>query len=265
MDALKMKIYGLIGYPLSHSFSQKYFTEKFRKENITDCEFKNFPLESINNFPALLAQHPNLRGISVTIPHKQNVIKFLKNIDQTANEIGAVNCIRVNDMKGFNTDIIGFEQSIKPLLKEHHTHALVLGTGGASKAVTYILDKLKIKFKYVSRYKHSITPSAYYEKISDKSDDYLKKIITYSDIDSNCLQKYNLIINTTPVGMYPNIHEYPNIPYEFLTDKHFLYDLVYNPEETLFIKKGKERGAQTKNGLEMLYLQAEKAWQIWNS
>lgn len=265
MGVFKMKIYGLIGYPLSHSFSQKYFTEKFKKENITDCEFRNFPLESINNFPALLAQHPNLQGISITIPHKQNVIKFLKNVDETAKEIGAVNCIRVSDLKGFNTDIIGFEQSIKPLLKKHHTHALVLGTGGASKAVTYILDKLKIKFRYVSRNKHRSSPNVSHKFFFDKNKDLLQKCISYSDINSHCLQKYNLIINTTPVGMYPNINECPDIPYEFINDKHLLYDLIYNPDETLFLKKGKEKGAQTKNGLEMLHIQAEKAWQIWNS
>lgn len=239
-----MKTYGLIGFPLSHSFSQKYFTEKFKRENLSDCEFKNFSLESIEEFPALLKENPNLVGLSITIPHKQAIMKFLKSVDPTAKTIGAVNCVRINDMKGFNTDAFGFEQSLKPLLKLHYTSALILGTGGASKAVAYILDKSKIKFKYVSR---------------------IKGNISYSALNRSVIEENLLIINTTPLGMFPNVNECPDIPYEYLTPKHLLYDLIYNPEETLFLKKGKEKGAPIKNGLEMLHLQGEEAWTIWNS
>src|ERR1051326_1081269 len=239
-----MKTYGLVGFPLSHSFSQKYFTEKFKKENLADCEFKNFSMQSIGEFPSLLNQNPSLVGLSITIPHKESVIKFLDEIDETAKKIGAVNCIRISDRKGFNTDAFGFEHSLKPLLKPHHTHALILGTGGASKAVAYILGKSKIKFKYVSMTKGNIS---------------------YSALSRSLIEENTLIINTTPLGMFPDINECPDIPYEYLTPKHLLYDLTYNPEETLFLKKGKEKGAQIKNGLEMLHLQAEEAWRIWNS
>lgn len=246
-----MRTFGLIGYPLSHSFSQKYFTEKFARENITDCKFKNFLLENINEFPALLKQNKNICGLNVTIPHKQSIIKFLDTIDEQAKTIGAVNCIKIVKTKskkpllhGFNTDIYGFEQSLKPLLKPYHNKALILGTGGAAKSVAYILDKSKIKFKFVSRTAGDIS---------------------YSTITRSIIEEFLLIINATPVGMYPKVNEYPNIPYEFLTPKHLLYDLIYNPEETLFLKKGKEKGAQIKNGLEMLKLQAEKSWEIWNA
>lgn len=245
-----MRTYGLVGFPLSHSFSQKYFEEKFKKENISDCEFVNFILENISDFPNLIKTNPHLNGLSVTIPHKESVMEFLDDIDESAKKVGAVNCVRVSrqssvvKLKGFNTDVFGFEQSLKPLLKPHHTHALILGTGGASKAVVNILDKSKIKFKYVSRTKGDIF---------------------YSALNQSIIEENTLIINTTPLGMFPNINECPDIPYEFLSSKHLLYDLTYNPEESLFLKKGKEKGAQIKNGLEMLHLQAEKAWEIWNS
>ena len=242
-----MKTYGLVGFPLSHSFSQKYFTEKFRKENISDCEFKNFSLENIEELTALLKNNSALCGLSITIPHKQTVMKFLNSVDDTAKKIGAVNCVRVNDMKGFNTDIIGFKKSLFPLLKSHHTHALILGTGGASKAVAYILDESKIQYKHVSR--------------NPKSNDEMN----YSSLTKEIISESTLIINTTPLGMFPNINDFPKIPYEFITDKHLLYDLTYNPEKSLFLKKGKENGAQIKNGLEMLALQADEAWRIWNS
>ncbi|MBI4929680.1 MAG: shikimate dehydrogenase [Bacteroidetes bacterium] len=246
-----MKTYGLIGFPLSHSFSQKYFTEKFKIENIPDCEFRNFLLDDINKFPELIKSTPSLCGLSITIPHKQNVIKFLDVVDASAKEIGAVNCIKrwqMADggwrMAGYNTDIFGFEKSLIPLLKSYHTHALILGTGGAAKAVVYVLDKLKIKFRYVSRTINHLS---------------------YTEINQKIIQENLLIINATPLGMFPNINNYPNIPYKFLSSAHLLYDLTYNPEETLFLKKGKENGAQAKNGLEMLHLQAEKSWEIWNS
>lgn len=245
-----MRTFGLVGYPLSHSFSQKYFTEKFSKEKITDCEFRNFPLDDISKLPALLKEHPSLCGLSITIPHKQNIIPLLNEIDPAAKEIGAVNCIRITHkgdtafLSGYNTDVYGFEISLKPLLQPHHTHALILGTGGAAKAICYILDKSKINFRLISRTKGDLA---------------------YSALNRPEMVKNTLIINTTPLGMYPKVNECPDIPYEFLTSKHLLYDLTYNPEESLFLKKGKEKGAQIKNGLEMLHLQAEKAWEIWTA
>lgn len=244
-----MRTFGLIGYPLSHSFSQKYFTQKFERENIAGCEFRNFPLEDIAKLPALLKEYPSLEGLSVTIPHKQNILPYLNEIDPPAKEIGAVNCIRLSHqgkslrLKGYNTDVHGFGQSLKPLLKPHHTQALVLGTGGAAKAVSYFLDKSKIKFRLVSK--------------SGKG-------ISYNSLTRSLIEENTLIINTTPLGMFPNLDACPEIPYEFLSPQHLLYDLTYNPEESLFLRKGKEKGAQIKNGLEMLHLQAEKAWEIWN-
>ena len=241
-----MQQFGLIGYPLSHSFSKGYFTEKFKKENITDARYDIFPLENIESFKTLCEQTPNLSGLNVTIPYKQQVIPFLDNLDEAAAKVGAVNTIKfVNGKKtGYNSDIYGFEMSLKPMLENFHDYALILGTGGASKAVEYVLDKLNIPFQYVSRAKSANCTS-------------------YQEIDETLMSKAKIIINTSPVGMYPNIDNAPDIPYQFITDKHLLYDLVYNPEETLFLKKGKEQGATVKNGLEMLYLQAEKSWNIW--
>ena len=243
-----MKQYGLIGYPLSHSFSKGYFAEKFAKENIVDCKYDVFPLEKIEDFVELCNDKKNLIGLNVTIPYKEKIIPFLDELDETAANIGAVNTIKFSNGKeiGYNSDAYGFEMSLKPLLKQHHTKALILGTGGASKAVEYVLRKLGISFQYVSRNKN-------------------EKAISYEELNEAIIQHSKLIINTTPIGMYPNIDTAPDIPYNVLTEKHLLYDLVYNPEETLFLKKGKEKGAQTKNGLEMLYLQAERSWEIWNS
>ena len=243
-----MKQYGLIGYPLSHSFSKGYFAEKFAKENIVDCKYDVFPLEKIEDFVELCNDKKNLIGLNVTIPYKEKIIPFLDELDETAANIGAVNTIKFSNGKkiGYNSDAYGFEMSLKPLLKSHHTQALILGTGGASKAVEYVLKKLGIAFQYVSRTKND-------------------KAISYEELNESIIQHSKLIINTTPIGMYPNIDTAPDIPYNVLTEKHLLYDLVYNPEETLFLKKGKEKGAQTKNGLEMLYLQAERSWEIWNS
>ncbi len=253
-----MKTYGLIGFPLSHSFSQKYFSEKFSKEKITGCEFINFPLENINGFPALLKENPYICGLSITIPYKQSIMNFLDELEDSAREVGAVNCIKREErskgrwkLSGYNTDIFGFEQSLKPLLKEHHSHALVLGTGGAAKAVAYTLDRSNIKFSMVSRSTGHKPASA--------------GILSYADVTAAVLSSSTLIINTTPLGMFPKVNACPDLPYQHLTPHHFLYDLTYNPEETLFLKKGKEKGAQIKNGLEMLHLQAEKAWEIWNS
>lgn len=243
-----MKQYGLIGYPLSHSFSKGYFAQKFLNENINDSQYDIFPLENINDFKQLIETQKKLKGLNVTIPYKEKIIPFLDELDIEAKTIRAVNTIKfINGKKiGYNTDCYGFEMSLMPLLKSHHTHALILGSGGASKAVEYVLKKLGIAFQYVSRTKS-------------------ENAITYDELNTFNIQHSTLIINTTPIGMYPNIDAEPNLPYQFITSKHLLYDLVYNPAETLFLKNGKENGAQTKNGLEMLHLQAERSWQIWNS
>ena len=246
-----MKTYGLIGYPLEHSFSQKYFTEKFEKEDI-NARYLNFPISSMDDFPELFTHHPYLAGLNVTIPYKEQVFRFLYEVDPMAEKIGAVNVLKITwdnlnyTLKGYNSDITGFKKSIFPLLTIDHKKALVLGTGGASKAVVAALEQLNIDFRHVSR-----TP---------KDDNTL----TYEQLNADIISEHKLIINTTPLGMYPKTDSCPDIPYEALTPEHLLYDLVYNPEETLFLKKGKEKGAKTKNGLEMLHLQAEEAWRIWN-
>ena len=245
-----MHLYGLIGYPLGHSFSKKYFTHKFEKEGLEDCFFELFPLENIEQFPALLQANPSLNGIAVTIPYKESVIPFLHHLNIEAKKIGAVNCIKLNEgiLKGYNTDIIGFEKSFKPLLKPQHTKAFILGTGGASKAVQYVLTALKIPFMVVSR-------------VADMA----KEIIAYSDITAELLEQHTIIINCSPVGMGSLQDEKPAIPYQFITSTHYLYDLIYHPEETLFLMEGKLRGATVKNGYEMLVIQAEENWKIWNS
>jgi shikimate dehydrogenase len=261
-----MKKYGLIGYPLTHSFSKKYFTQKFLDENITDSVYDLYTLEHIKDLQDLLDQHPNICGLNVTIPHKQNVLKYLDWIEHDARNAGAVNCIRVikqspllaafsgevgiegHDfrLEGFNTDIYGFEQSLRPLLKGHHTDALVLGDGGAAKAVKCVLQNLEINYKVVSRRPHGDN-------------------LLFKDLKPKHIKSHKLIINTTPLGTAPNAEECPDIPYEAITDDHLLYDLVYNPPETLFLRKGAERGATPKNGYEMLVLQAERSWEIWNA
>jgi shikimate dehydrogenase len=248
-------LFGLIGYPLSHSFSKKYFSQKFENEGVTDCRYDLFPLKKIEELPELVKVQPDLIGLNVTIPYKEAVFNYLDEIEEEAVEIGAVNTIKIENgiLRGYNTDVFGFEQSLRNFLKLPTTKvqkpslkALLLGTGGASKAVAYVLRKLGIDFQVVSRQ-------------SGKAD------LTYKELDEHLLKDYLLIVNTTPLGMSPNVEKCPAIPYEFLTDLHFLYDLVYNPEKTLFLKKGAEKGSRTCNGLEMLYLQAEKAWEIWNS
>ncbi len=239
-----MKKFGLIGYPLSHSFSPTYFAKKFEREKIEGCAYDLYPLEQIEMVKDLFAS--DLLGLNVTIPYKEVVIPFLDEIDESAAAIGAVNTIKIvgGKTKGFNTDVWGFEQSLRPLLT-HHQKALILGTGGAAKAVQFVLDKLYIAYKLVSR-----TPE--------------KKEIAYTEIDKNLLSEYTIIVNTTPLGMSPKVNACPNLPYEHIHKRHLLYDLVYNPAETLFMQKGKTQGAVVKNGLEMLELQAEKAWDIWN-
>jgi shikimate dehydrogenase len=241
-----MNLYGLIGYPLSHSFSKKYFTEKFLKEGIENSVYELFPLENIEQFPALIQNHPNFKGLNVTIPYKEQVLPYLDELSDAVREIGACNCIKFHNGKliGYNTDVIGFEQSLLPLLKPHHTKALVLGTGGAAKAVCWVLNKLKIEFKIVSR---------------KGGNDYW----SYDDLNASIIRDYPLIINTTPLGMQPNVDTKPSLPYESITEKHLCYDLVYNPTVSLFLQESKGQGAVIKNGSEMLELQAEGSWEIW--
>jgi len=247
-----MKQFGLIGYPLSHSFSAQYFSEKFFRENIHDCRYELFPIQNISELELLIKNNIFIKGLNVTIPYKESIIPFLTSIDNTAKEIGAVNTIRIIDNKnfilhGYNTDAFGFEESIKPLLKKDHQKALILGTGGASRAVAYVLKKLGIEFLFVSRNKNGTN-----------------SILQYNELNRKIILTHQLIINTTPLGMFPNINEMPDIPYDFITKDHLLFDLVYNPSETLFMKKGIEKNASVSNGLQMLYLQAERSWQIWN-
>lgn len=248
-----MRKFGLIGFPLGHSFSKGYFKEKFGKERITDCSYDNYPLETIDMLPGLLDKERELEGLNVTIPYKQQVISFLHSIDTEAKSIGAVNCLKItrtNDkfihLKGFNTDCYGFEVPLKKALKKYHTKALILGTGGASKAVVHVLGKLGIEYRYVSR-----------RPVNDQ-------IWSYEQLNDELISEHKIIINTSPLGMYPDVDTYPAIPYSGITSRHLLYDLVYNPELTLFLKFGKEKKATTINGLPMLYLQAQKSWEIWN-
>lgn len=245
-----MDKYGLIGFPLGHSFSMGYFNEKFKAEHI-NAEYVNFEIPSIEHFKEVIEDNPNLRGLNVTIPYKQQVIPFLDELDPRAERIGAVNVIKVMrtpkgkvKLKGYNSDVIGFSQSIEPLLESHHKKALILGTGGASKAIYNGLRSLGLEATFVSRTKR-------------------ENMLSYSELGPKEMSEYTVIVNTSPVGMYPKVDNCPNIPYNLLTSKHLLYDLIYNPDESLFLKKGKAHGAVTKNGLEMLLLQAFAAWDIW--
>lgn len=246
-----MKQYGLIGYPLTHSFSKKYFTQKFEKENITDSSYNLYDIENIDLLKEVLINNLNLKGLNVTIPYKEAVLPFLTEIDEKAQKIGAVNTIKFSDdkksLKGFNTDYDGFKKSLKPFLDINHERALILGTGGAAKTVKFVLNELNINCLLVSR--------------NPKNADE----ISYNDVNEYVIKHHQIIVNTTPVGTFPNINDYPDIYYNNLTDKHLLYDLVYNPEESEFLKKGKHYGCITINGLQMLKIQAEKAWEIWNS
>ena len=241
-----MDKYGIIGNPLGHSFSKGFFTEKFAREDI-DAEYLNFQIPEIGKLTEVLQENPELRGINVTLPYKTEVIPFLDELSDEAREIGAVNVVQIRNghLKGFNSDIIGFTRSIQPLLKPHHRKALILGTGGASRAIRVGLTRLGLEWKYVSR-----TPR--------------EGMFTYEDITAETLREYEVIVNCSPVGMFPKVDECPAIPYEFLTQDNLLYDLVYNPENTLFMKKGALQGAVVKNGLEMLHLQAIASWEFWN-
>ena len=242
-----MTTYGLIGYPLGHSFSRKFFTEKFEKEG-TDAQYLNFEIPSIEAFPNIIKNTPTLRGLNVTIPYKQQVMQHLDEISKEAKAIGAVNVVKVSKegLIGYNSDVIGFVNSIRPLLKPHHKKALILGTGGASKAIHYGLEeKLGMETLFVSR-------------------TLRKGMITYEEVTNEVLKEYEVIVNCSPAGMFPHVDECPALPYEDMNERHLLYDLVYNPLETLFMKKGATMGACVKNGLEMLHLQALESWRIWN-
>jgi shikimate dehydrogenase len=243
-----MKWFGLIGYPLLHSFSKKYFTEKFEKEGLKDCAYENFPIPGIDELTKILAL-PGLQGLNVTIPYKEQVISFLHQSSDVVKKTNACNCIKISGgrLYGFNTDVAGFENSLKGKLNPAiHQQALILGTGGSSKAVKYVLEKKGIKFTMVSR-----KPAA--------------GSLSYEQITKEVILAHKLIINTTPLGMFPNMVEAPPLPYQFFTRDHFLFDLIYNPDKTLFLKKGEEQGAQIQNGYEMLVVQAEVNWKIWNN
>ena len=248
-----MKKFGLIGYPLGHSFSAGYFAEKFKSLGIDDCTYQNYPIENIELFTALIEENSELKGLNVTIPYKQLVMKYLDELHPDAKGIGAVNTIKVTreegkvKLKGFNTDAYGFKESLIPFLSVHHTKALILGTGGAAKAVEWVLKILNIEPVYVSR-----TPNN-------------SGILSYTDLTKEVIVEYTVIINSSPLGMSPKTDLYPDIPYEYLSDKHILFDLIYNPLKTLFLQKGEDKGATIVNGLRMLELQADKAWDIWNS
>ncbi len=245
-----MDKYGLIGYPLGHSFSKNFFNEKFEDEDI-DAQYLNFELPNIESLPEVIDMNPELKGLNVTIPYKEKVISYLDYISPEARAIGAVNVIRVSHkgknvvLRGYNSDVIGFTKSIEPLLDRYHKKALILGTGGASKAINYGLRSLGLETVFVSRFKRPGT-------------------IQYDEITPEVIKEYNVIVNCTPVGMYPKVDVCPQLPYEVMDSHTLLYDLIYNPDQTLFLQKGAERGATVKNGLEMLLLQAFASWEFWN-
>jgi shikimate dehydrogenase len=246
-DNSKLK-FGLVGRNISYSFSRGFFADKFKKESLQHS-YVNFDLQSIEELDDIIRNTPNLKGLNVTIPYKEEVIPILDDLNKRARKIGAVNTIRITRYQkliGYNTDYYGFKNSLKPHLKKHHKRALILGTGGASKAIAYALKKLKIQYDYVSRT----------EKEGVK--------FLYTDLTEDIISSYNIIINCTPIGTYPDVNECPDIPYDAITERHILYDLIYNPEQTKFLSCGDIKGATTINGLEMLKLQAEKSWDIWN-
>jgi shikimate dehydrogenase len=244
-----MKLYGLIGYPLGHSFSKKYFTEKFQKEGLRGYGYELFPIPSIKDLPNVITSNPSLQGLNVTIPYKEQVLEYVTEITPAVKAIGAANTIKFTGDKriAYNTDVTGFEISFTKKLRSHHKKALILGTGGSSKAVQYVLKKLGIDFLLVTR---SAQPA--------------NGLIHYSMVDERTLKDYQVIINCTPAGMYPNEDQYPQLPYQFITEEHYLFDLVYKPEKSIFLQKGEEKGAAIKNGYEMLVIQAEESWKIWN-
>lgn len=244
-----MNTLGLVGKNISYSFSNSYFKQKFEDLKITDTTYQNFDIQDISEFPNIFKDHPNVKGLNVTIPYKEQVIPYLHKLNSRAKKIGAVNTIKITKkgkLIGYNTDYYGFKKSLEPHLLSYHDKALILGTGGASKAIAYALKKLKIKFQYVSR--------------NPKNN----STISYESLNNDIIDAHKIIINCSPVGTFPNIHECPDIPYQAIGREHILFDLIYNPEETRFLKHGRERKATTINGLNMLILQAEKAWDIWN-
>lgn len=242
--------FGLVGKNIEYSFSKLYFTDKFNQLNLKGYTYQNFDIKKIEEFPEIFKKTPHIKGLNITIPYKEEVIDFLDELDDEAKKIGAVNTIKIledNKLKGFNTDAYGFENSLKPFLKDHHIKALILGTGGASKAIDFVLNKLEIETLFVSR--------------QPEKDNH----ILYKKLSKDIFKEYTIIINCTPLGTHPDIEKHPDIPYQYLTEKHLLYDLIYNPSQTTFLKKGKEKGCITCNGQKMLKLQAEKAWEIWKT
>jgi len=245
-----MRYFGIIGYPLTHSYSSVFFTDKFKLLNI-DAQYINFPIESINLLPDLLKSHPNLEGLNVTMPYKEQIFPFLDELNIEVEKTSAVNVVKIIHkdkkikLKGYNTDVYGFVNSIIPLLKPHHKKALILGTGGASKAVAYGLSLLDINYFSVSRFSS-------------------ENNLDYNLLTPEIISEHKLIINTTPLGMYPDVDSFPEIPFQGFSKEHLAYDLIYNPDTTLFLEKASNYGAIVKNGLEMLVLQAEEAWRIWN-
>jgi len=244
-----MKIYGLIGKTLHHSFSRRYFSEKFRSENLTDFQYKNFEIKNLAEQIPELKNNPELKGLNVTIPYKTEIIPFLDNVSEECREINACNCIKISGGKwtGYNTDIIGFEKSFTPFLKPFQQKALILGTGGASNAVAFVLKKLNIDYVKVSRTKN----------LSDS-------VISYEDISEETMKDFQIVINTTPLGTFPNVDECPPLPYEFITAWHYFFDLIYNPAKTLFLSLAEKQGAFIENGDKMLVIQAEESWRIWD-
>jgi len=242
-----MRTYGLIGYPLTHSFSEKYFINKFHQLGIIDAEYFTFSIPSIDELNLIIKTHQNLCGFNITIPYKKQILAFLNDADDIVKAMNACNCVIIKDEQliGYNTDVIGFELSLKPFLKPHHNKALILGTGGAAAAVEFVFKKLNINYQLVSR-----------NSCNDN--------LMYSELNESILSDHTLIINTSPVGQFPANDQSPSIPYQFITSKHHLFDLIYNPVETSFLQKGKAMGASTQNGYEMLLLQAEESWRIWS-
>ena len=248
MSELLRKRFGLLGRNISYSFSKGYFSEKFANENFEGHSYENFDIATIDEFPEIISNNKDLKGLNVTIPYKEAIIPYLQKLSKKAAQIGAVNTIKITkkgNLKGYNTDYFGFKKSLEPLLQTHHKKALILGTGGASKGVAFALEELDIPYTFVSR-------------------ESKENSIDYELINATTFDNYQIIINATPVGTSPNTDACPDLPYEFFTAKHIAYDLIYNPAETLFLKKAAAQGAQTKNGLDMLIFQAEKAWKIWN-
>jgi len=241
------KKFGLVGKNIGYSFSKNYFTERFRNDNVLDNSYDNFDIQDISEFPKIIEDNPDLAGLNVTIPYKEIVIPYLDSLSKKATQIGAINVIRFKKgkLKGYNSDYYGFKKSLQPLLKPHHKKALILGTGGASKAIAFALDELDILYTFVSR-------------------EAKENTIDYNRINATTFDNYQIIINCTPLGTSPNTAAFPPLPYEFFTENHIAFDLIYNPQETQFLSKAKANGATIKNGMEMLILQAEKAWKIWN-